>query len=237
MTSDSFLAIMLTSIIALFFGFLLTMSGYRFFLVLLPIWGFFYGFGLGAQSIQALFGEAFLASVTSWVVGFIFAVMFAMLSYLIYFFGVGVVAFALGYSVGVGILEAIGLDFGLIVWLVGALLGIVVVVATFLLNIQKYVIIVATSLLGAGVIVGTFLYLFGGLPAASLAQNPVRYALQNSPVWFLVFLVIAALGMAAQVVSTRRWEIQTYDRWSEMVAEQPPAEPAPAPQTGQPAAS
>jgi len=40
-------------------------GGYRFFIFLLPIWGFFFGFGLGAQAVQALFGDAFLSTVTS----------------------------------------------------------------------------------------------------------------------------------------------------------------------------
>jgi hypothetical protein len=35
------------------------------------------------------------------------------------------------------------------------LLGAAVVIATFVWNIQKYVIITATSVLGAGVIIGT----------------------------------------------------------------------------------
>lgn len=207
MTNDSFLAIMLTSIIALFFGFVLLTGGYRFFLILLPIWGFFYGFGLGAQSMQAIFGVSFLATLSSWIVGFLMAAMFALLSYVFYFFGIGVIAFSLGYAVGVGLLEAIGLDFGFIVWLVGVILGGLVVVATFMLNIQKYIIIGATSILGSGITIGTFLWLFGGLPSAALFQNPVRAALQSSPLWFIVFLVLAALGAVAQYESTRRWEM------------------------------
>jgi hypothetical protein len=46
------------TIIALAFGTLVCFAGYRLFLVLLPIWGFFVGFALGAHTIQAIFGEA-----------------------------------------------------------------------------------------------------------------------------------------------------------------------------------
>jgi hypothetical protein len=208
MSNESFLAVMITSMIALFFGFVLVTGGYRFFLVLLPIFGFFYGFALGAQWIQGLFGEAFLATVSSWLVGFLFAVVCALLSYLFYFFGIGIVAFALGYTLGVGVLEAVGLDFGFIVWLVGVVLGGLVVLVTFMFNIQKYIVIAATSVLGSAVIVGTFLYLFGGLPSAQFVQNPVRVALQSSPLWLIAFIILAALGAVAQVVSTRVWEVE-----------------------------
>jgi hypothetical protein len=235
MTSESFFSTMLTTLIALFFGFVLTTAGYRFFLVLLPIWGFVYGFGLGAQSLQAAFGEAFLATVTSWVVGFALAVLFAMLSYLFYFAGVAIVAFALGYSLGVGVLQAIGLDFGFLVWLVGVGLGIGVVAATFLLNIQKYVIIVATSILGAGVIVGSFVYAFGGLPMTVLTRNPVRYVLESSPLWFLAFLAIAVVGIIVQVILTRQWERDMGNKLADMTGATPVSEPPPP--AGQPITS
>jgi len=237
MQSDSFFAVMITTMIALFFGFVLTTGGYKFFLVLLPIWGFFYGFGLGAQSMQAAFGEAFLATVSSWVVGFMFAVLFAMLSYLFYFAGVGFVAFALGYGVGVGILEAIGLDFGFLVWLVGVVLGLGVVVLTFLLNIQKYVIIAATSLLGAAVVCGAFLYAFGGLSTAALTANPIRHAIDASPFWSLGYLVLAAFGVAAQVVSTRAWESDISAKLGDAAASEGPATGQIPPPAGAPVAS
>ena len=215
MTTESFFALAISSVIVLFFGFVLAFSGYRFFMFLLPIWGFFAGFGVGAQTIQALFGEGFLSTATSWVVGFIVAVIFAMLSYLFYYCAVALIGGSLGYALGVGLMQAIGLDFGFIVWLVGIVAGIVIGVLVLVLNIQKWVIIVATALLGAGVIVGTFLFLFGGLPSAQLVQNPVRHVLQTSPFWLIVFLVVAVLGGVTQYQTTRRWEIVTYNRLAE----------------------
>jgi hypothetical protein len=122
--------------------------------------------------------------------------------------------------------EAFGLDFGFLAWLAGLITGVVVAVGTLVLNLQKWVIMAATALLGAGIIVGTFLFLFGGLPAPELVQNPVRLVLQTSPGWLVVFLGVAALGVVAQYQGTRRgagWTPESYDRW---------AVPAPAPAAG-----
>jgi hypothetical protein len=110
MTTDSFFALMCGGMIGLLFGLVLAFAGYRLFLILLPIWGFFFGFAFGAQAMQMIFGEAFLATVTSWVVGFIVALIFAVLSYLFYIFAVALVAGSLGYSVTVGLLMAIGMQ-------------------------------------------------------------------------------------------------------------------------------
>ncbi|MBV9324012.1 MAG: hypothetical protein JO352_09530 [Chloroflexi bacterium] len=62
MTNESFFALAITGMLALLFGMLLLFGGCRFFIFLLPIWGFFFGFGLGAQAVQALFGDAFLST-------------------------------------------------------------------------------------------------------------------------------------------------------------------------------
>jgi hypothetical protein len=216
MTQESFFALAVGGVIALFFGTLLLFGGYRFFLFLLPIWGFFFGFGLGAESVQALFGDAFLATVTSWVVGFVVALIFAVCAYLFYFAAVALVGGALGYAVGVGLMEAIGFNFNLLVWIVGIVLGIIVAFAVLVLNIQKLVVIAATAILGAGVIITTFVVLFGG-PEVQVTQNPVRVALQTSPWWALLFVVLAVLGFIGQYQSTRRFEVDMYNRSSELI--------------------
>ena len=84
MVTDSFLSVACAGLIGILFGLALCFAGYRLFLFLLPVWGFVFGLALGAQTIQALLGQAFLATVTSWVVGLIVGVVFAVLSYLFY---------------------------------------------------------------------------------------------------------------------------------------------------------
>ena len=109
--------------------------------MLLPIWGFFFGFGLGAQTVQVIFGDAFLATVTSWVVGFIVAAIFAVLAYLFYIVAVAIVSFSLGYSVAVGLLTALGMRLlGFIVWLIGRGGGAALAFVVLRFNIQKIVI-------------------------------------------------------------------------------------------------
>jgi hypothetical protein len=199
--------------IALLFGLLVCFAGYRLFLILLPIWAFFFGFGLGAQSIQAIFGEAFLATITSWVVGFIVAAVFAVLAYLFYIAAVAIASFSLGYSVTVGVLTALGLPLvgGFIAWIIAVVVGIALALVVLRFNIQKLVIEIATAVLGAGAIVGVFVTLFGG-PAAQIMENPVKFVLNNSPFWLIVFVVLVVLGAVAQIRNDRNFEVRTYNR-------------------------
>jgi len=202
--------------IALLFGLVVAFGGYRLFLVLLPIWGFFAGFFLGAQTISFLFSDGFLATITGWVVGFFVGLLFAVLSYLFYFIAVGIVSFSLGYGVTVGILGWIGLDVGFIVWLIAVVVGIVVAAIVYLFNLQKYAIIVATAVGGTGVIIYTLLALFNGALAVSLLENPVRLAIENSFWWLLFFLVVAGLGIVVQIQTSKAYEVEDYNRWDEV---------------------
>jgi hypothetical protein len=225
MTQESFFGVAVAAMLALFFGSLLVVGGYRLLVVLLPIWGFVFGFGLGAQSVQAAFGDGFLSTITSWVAGLVLALIFALCAYLFYFAAVTLISGSLGYALGVGVMEAIGFNFGLLAWLVGLALAIVVAIGVLAFNVQKLVVIAATSILGAGVIVATFLMLFGG-PEAQVMQNPVRIALQASPWWTLGFVVLAVGGFIVQYLSTRRFEIDIYDRIMELTGDDPAVKPA-----------
>ena len=109
--------------IALLFGLVVAFGGYRLFLILLPVWGFFAGFMLGAQTIHFLFDVGLFATVTGWVVGFFVGLLFAVLSYLFYFIAVGIVSFSLGYGASVAVLLWIGLEAGFLVWLIAFVVG------------------------------------------------------------------------------------------------------------------
>lgn len=197
------------TLIALLFGLAVCFNGYRWFLILLPFFAFLFGFLWGAQTLTAIFGSGFLTTVLSWLGGFIIGLIFALLSYMFYLVGVAIVAASFGYSLGVGLMNLIGIDLNLVVWLVGIVVAIIVAAVTLLLNIQKYVIIVITAFLGAGIIVGSLLAAVGGIQVTNLADNPVRLALQNSPLWMLFFLILGVLGIATQLVSTRGFVLET----------------------------
>jgi len=211
MVAESFMALACSSLIAFIFGLVLAFGGYRLFLVLLPIWGFFFGLIFGAQAMQALFGTGFFAEVTSWVVGFVVGAVFAVLSYLFYFLAVAVLAGSLGYTIAVGLMMAIGFSMGPLLWIIGVVAGIALAVVTVVFNLQKWVIIIATSLLGAGVVFGTFILMFN--PQTEVVANPVRLALSQSPLLMILFAALAIFGIVVQVRQNRNYTITTYNRW------------------------
>ncbi len=196
------------AVIALAFAAAVCFAGYRLFLFLLPIWGFVFGFGLGAQAIQAITNGSFLGDVTSWVVGLVVAVIFAVLSYLFYFIAIALFSFSAGYAAGVGFMALIGSQFGLINFLVGLALGVGVAFVVLRFNLQKWVIIIATSVFGALAMAGVVLF---GMPAMSTAVvdlDVVAQALRAYPFMMLLALVAAVAGIVVQFRSTRSWALE-----------------------------
>ncbi|MCJ7511937.1 MAG: TMEM198/TM7SF3 family protein [Anaerolineales bacterium] len=191
------------AVVALAFAAAVCFAGYRLFLVLLPIWGFVFGFTLGAQAIQAITNGNFLGDVTSWVVGLVVAVIFAVLSYLFYFIAIALFSFSAGYAAGVGFMALIGSQFGLVNFLVGLALGVGVAFVVLRFNVQKWVIIIATSIIGALAMAGIVLF---GMPAMSTAVvdlDVVAQALRAYPFMMLLALVAAVGGIVVQYRSTR----------------------------------
>jgi hypothetical protein len=217
---ESFFSVMCAALIAFLFGMALIFGGYRFFLFLLPIFGFFFGLALGVHTIEAIFPSGgFFSTVTSWVVGFVVGVIFAVLSYLFYFVAVAVIAGALGYAIGTGLMYAITPNFGLLVWLVGIVGAVVLIGVTLFFNLQKWVIMIATAVLGSSIILGGFLLLFN--PDAAVLNNPVQVALNNNPLLLILFIVLAAAGVFVQWRSGRAYTVATYNRWDDMTVTNP----------------
>ena len=203
----------LVALFALVLGGFFLLWGYRIFLVMLPIWGFFAGFWLGAQTTSLLFGAGFLATTTGWVVGFVAGLIFALLSYFFYMFGVALIAAAVGAALVTGFLGLFGLESGFLV-LIAALIGAVVVAGlTIVLNLQKVVIIIMTAVGGANALILSVLLLFGrvSIDDLSAAGNAIRPVLQDSWFWAIAWIALAVAGFVFQIRTNRTFVFEKED--------------------------
>ena len=202
----------LLSLLAFGVGIVLLLWGYRAFLAMLPIFGFFAGLWLGAHTISLLFGTGFLADVTGLVTGLVVGVILAVLSYLFYGIGVVVVAAAIGYGLGAGLMQAIGLSAWWLVIPVGILVGVLAVILTLGFNLQKYVVIGLTAIAGANALVLSALVLFGRVTPGEIQRmgDAIQPVIQDSWFWGLAWIVLAIAGVVYQVM-TNRWTAWSSD--------------------------
>lgn len=189
---------LVVAIVAILVGAGLVLAGYRFFLLLLPIFGFVAGFYVGSAAVTAIFGSGFLADVTGWIVGFIGGVAFALLSYFFFIVGVIILAGALGASIGAALGDALNVG-NILEFILAAGGAIILAVAAVILAVPKYLVVAVTAILGAATAVAGVLLLFGTIKLPELQEGPVDVVIKQSPIWVVVFAVVAVAGIVAQL--------------------------------------
>ena len=191
----------------------LCLVGYRIFLVLLPIFGFFAGFWLGAEAVALIFSTGFLSTVAGWVVGFVVGLIAALLAYKFFTLGVAIVAAGIGAALGSGFMGAIGFETGFLVSIVVIICAVAAAVLTVMLKVQKYVIIALTAFSGANALLLSVLLLIGKVSLDDLqtAGNSVKPVLQDSWFWLLAWIALAAAGIYVQWRNSRRFAFSKED--------------------------
>jgi hypothetical protein len=205
-----FFQTVLVSLLLILMGLALCFAGYRFFVILLPIWGFFAGFQFGASILSNLFGQGFLTTVLGWVVGLLVGIFAAVLAYLFYAAAVVLLAGFVGYQIGVGIMTWIGFKEGFLTFLVGLVIALGIVALAIFLHLPKLLIIILSALAGAGTILAGIFLALGRISLDSLRYGEVGAILRDSWFWGLLFLVIAAIGFYFQWRTTQTFIVEEY---------------------------
>jgi len=189
---------LVVGVVALLVGAGLVFAGYRFFLILLPIFGFVAGFYAGSAAVTAIFGNGFLSDVTGWIVGFIAGVAFFALAYFFFIVGVIILAASLGASVGAALANALGLG-NVLELLLAAAGAIALGVAAVVLAVPKYLVIALTAIIGAATALVGVLLLIGTVKLPDLQHGPVDTIVKQSTIWLIAFVVLAVVGILAQI--------------------------------------
>jgi hypothetical protein len=194
---------LLIGLLAIAIGLAFAFYGFRVFLVLLPIWGFFAGFLLGASGITYIFGDAFLATVTGWVVGFGLGLVFAVLSYLYYWVAVILLGGVLGYQLTIGLLQWIGFDAdGIISFTLALIVGAAFAVGFFVLHMPAILVIVTTAISGAAATVAGVIVALGLVPHEAL-QFGILGVYETHDLGIVWVIAAIALAFAGAIYQTR----------------------------------
>jgi len=190
---------LLMAVLAVVIGLAFCFGGWRFFLLLLPLWAFVVGFGLGTEAMRSLIGDGTFATVTSWVVGFVLALVFAVLSYLFYYAAIAIMAGTIGYAIGASAWGIIGNEQGVIAFGIGLVVAVVFALAVLALNVPRYLVIVLTGLGGAAAVLEGWFLLIGKVPTDNVTWWEVGQLIKDSWFYLIVWAVIAAAGIIAQL--------------------------------------
>jgi hypothetical protein len=198
---------LLLGVLAIAIGAAVAFAGYKFFLFLLPLFGFVAGFWIGSAAMTELFGSGFLVEVTSWVVGVVTGIILAIGSYFFWYVAVVALFGAVGAWLGLAVLAAIGWDGAILNFIVALVVGAVFVIGAIVLRFPKWAVLALTALGGAGTAVAGVLLILGTIDISAIQDGPFTAAWNAGPIWALITLAVAVAGFFAQDRSTKDFEI------------------------------
>jgi hypothetical protein len=186
----------LVALLAIAAGALFCFRGYLAMRIVIPIWGGFAGFMLGA-GIVATGDAGFLRTGLAWIVGIAVGLLFAALAYLYYELSVVIGMAAIGFAIGSSLMVALGVDWNWVIVLVGLLVAVLL-----------------AAVAGASAIVFGIMLLVGTLQSSELEQGSVTERLGDDWWWFAIYLGLVVTGVIAQVSATDRIRASLRDSWS-----------------------
>lgn len=192
----------LAGLLTIALGLILLLLGFRTWLRLLPVIGLLVGFVGGTTFVSWMFGDGFLANAFGIVVGVVVAVAFAALAIVWWWAGVVVSIGGLGFGIGYGLLPAIGVSVAVLPVLVGLAVGATFALLAVVLRLPRALVVVSTSLWGAGAVLAGIMVLLGIVRVEDLGYGALDQVLGESLLWTLVWIALAAAGIWMQTVTT-----------------------------------
>jgi hypothetical protein len=210
-------------IIALLTGAVFCFRGYLAMRIVIPVWGAFAGFMLGAGIVA---GDAgFLADLTGWLVGAAVAVVFGAIAYLYYEVSVIVGMMAIGFVLGTGLMVALGVSWSWLIVLSGVVLAVVLSFVAIAADLPMTLLTVLTALAGASTMVGGLMLMFGTVDLDDFDLGTTTENIGDGWWWFVVYGGLVVAGMIAQFTDVDRrretlrqaWRAETTDAPAESI--------------------
>jgi hypothetical protein len=209
---------LLFALIAGGLGAVLLFAGYRFGRVIIPLWGLFAGFALGASAASDALGGAFIGTTVGIVLGLVVGLVFAVFAYFFYSLAVVLLGATVGYWIGSGFVTLLGFHKGFLAAVVGITIGAIFCVAALVLNAPKYFLIAVTSLGGSVAVVGGILLLLNKIQLDAFDYNTAATTISNSALWLAVTGVLFVVGIIAQTKSNPDYTLEQWGSFNEQPA-------------------
>jgi hypothetical protein len=204
---DMALATIIVALMALILGMAFCFGGYKWFPILLPIWGLLTGFFIGAAGVSSIYEKSLLSIIIIIVAGSIAGILLAVAVYLFYNLAIILLAATFGYFIGETITIYLGFNPGLIPIVIGLISAAILGFVAIRLNLPKYIIILFTSLIGSIAILGGTLLLTGQVTLESMRYGILGYIVDNVSTLGLLAIILAAFGLIVQLRDSRNFEL------------------------------
>lgn len=199
-------------LLAVAVGAALCFGGWVLMRIIIPIWGAFAGFAVGAGLIASFWDEGFLATATGWIVGLVFALLFGVLAYFFYEVAVILAMAAIGFALASHLMVALGVTWSWLIVLVGIAVAVLLGFLAVAGNMPLAILVVLSAFAGAGTMVTGLMLMFGvfDLDQVGIA---VTQTLDDDWWWYALYLGLAVAGVVVQLRSIGRVSQSLRQTW------------------------
>jgi len=205
----------LVGLLAIAVGALFCFRGFLAMRVIIPIWGAFAGFLLGAGLVDVASDDGFLRSLLAWLVALAVAVAFGLIAYLYYEVSVVLAMAAVGFALGSGAMVALGVTWSWAVVLVGVVLGALLAVLAIVADLPMIILVVLTAFAGATSIVLGVMLLGGVVDTTDFDVASTTERLDDDWWWYVTYVALGVIGTVVQARHTARMSASLRAQWSD----------------------
>jgi hypothetical protein len=203
----------IVGLLALAVGALFCFRGYLALRVVIPIWGAFAGFVFGAGLVDSITGDGFLGSVLGWGVGVAVAIVFALIAYLYYEIAVIIGMSAIGFTLGVTVMAAIGVTWSWVIILVGVVSAVMLALVAIIADVPMMLLTILTATAGATTIITGVMLLVGTLSTDDFEVGATTQTIDDAWWWYVSYVVLVIAGIVAQVRDQERLRQTLRENW------------------------
>jgi hypothetical protein len=189
----------IVGLLAVLIGAMFCFRGYLAMRIIIPIWGALAGFFFGAGLVANVTDDGFLTTVVGWAVGIGFALLFGLLAYLYYEICVLIAMVAIGFALGTTLMVALGVSWSWLITLAGLAAGVALAFLAIAGNMPAVLLIVLSAFGGASAMVAGALLVVGELTTDDFTDQLASETLDLSWWWYAAYVVLAVVGIVAQV--------------------------------------
>lgn len=201
-------------LLALAVGAMFCFRGYLTMRVIIPLWGAFGGFLLGAGLVASSSDDGFLRSVLAWIVGFAVAVLFALIAYLYFEVSVVLAMTLIGFALGTSAMVAVGIEWSWVIMIAGIAVGVLLAILAIAGNMPMVLLTVLTAGAGASAMVGGIMLLFGKLQTEAITESGATTdQLHDDWWWYAIWGVLFVAGIVAQIAAADRLTATMREAW------------------------
>lgn len=202
-------------ILALVIGGLFCFRGYLAMRLIIPVWGAFAGFTLGAGLVAYFTDEGFLSTLVGWLVGIAVGVVFAMIAYLYYAISVLIAMASIGFTLGASAMVALDVTWSWVVILVGVLLGALLAFLAIVADLPTALLVVLSAIAGAIAMTAGVMLIVGALETDDFTAVAATERIKDDWWWYVVMIALAVAGLLSQVRTVDSLRASLRSAWIE----------------------